>query len=470
MKSVKKLAILLSIIFIAFSCSDDDDDIGLFEPFVVAFENLSTNLASFDSQNTVNLVYSEIANETGTITISISETNAVYGEDYTTTPEAINNELVLNISNSEEQTSFVFNKISDFIDEEALIQFEITSVDYTNGTIQGNSKFEFNGSAGLGGSLEPSTGGPNQQNQVFVDLSNNKITTSRRDSWELGFYGGDEFRVSINTSVYMFAAALSSTDIDAVTASDTQIVDLQPQMNIGQVGANVYSDGVDGDINKTAITEISETNANNPVYLINMGYEVGTGTAEVGSVDISDSARGWKKIRVLKDENDYILQYADLNDTTHEEVRISKDAAFNFTFFSIANNQVVDVQPEKDKWDLGFTVFTNVIAFGTGLGAYGFSDFVISNRNGNVSSYAVDTSISSYEDFSMAEVNTTDFDIKQNVIGSSWRSVFNGGSVKADIFYILKDTEDNIYKIKFLALTNDNGERGYAEIEYELLQ
>jgi Fe-S cluster assembly iron-binding protein IscA len=469
MKSIKKLAILLSIIFIAFSCSDEDD-IGLFEPFVVAFENLSTNLASFDSQTTVNLVYSEIANETGTITINISETNAVYGEDYTTTPEAINNELVLNISNNEEQTSFVFNKISAVIDEEALIQFEITSVDYTNGTIQGNSTFEFNASAGLGGSLEPSTGGPNQQNQVFVDLSNNKMTIARRDSWELGFYGGDEFRVAINTSVYMFAAALSSTDIDAVTASDTQIVDLQPQMNIGQVGANVYADDVEGDINKTAITEISETNANNPVYLINMGYEVGTGTAEVGSVDISDSARGWKKIRVLKDGNDYILQYADLNDTTHEEVRISKNAAFNFTFFSIANNQVVDVQPEKDKWDLGFTVFTNVIAFGAESGAYGFSDFVITNRNGNVSSYAVDTSISSYEDFSMAEVNTTDFDIKQNVIGSSWRSVFNGGSVKADIFYILKDTEDNIYKIKFLALTNDNGERGYAEFEYELLQ
>jgi len=242
------------------------------------------------------------------------------------------------------------------------------------------------------------------------------MTIARRDSWELGFYGGDEFRVAINTSVYMFAAALSSTDIDAVTASDTQIVDLQPQMNIGQVGANVYADDVEGDINKTAITEISETNANNPVYLINMGYEVGTGTAEVGSVDISDSARGWKKIRVLKDGNDYILQYADLNDTTHEEVRISKNAAFNFTFFSIANNQVVDVQPEKDKWDLGFTVFTNVIAFGAESGAYGFSDFVITNRNGNVSSYAVDTSISSYEDFSMAEVNTTDFDIKAKTL------------------------------------------------------
>jgi hypothetical protein len=132
------------------------------------------------------------------------------------------------------------------------------------------------------------------------------------------------------------------------------------------------------------------------------------------------------------------------------------------------NNQTVDVQPEIDKWDLGFTVFTNVIAFGPELGAYGFSDFVITNRNGNVSSYSVETNVSTYEEFSVTDIDNSSFDSSQNTIGSSWRSVFSG-TVTQDIFYILKDHDGNIYKIKFLALTNDSGVRGYPEFEFELL-
>lgn len=465
-KHIKQVAITLCVMLFVLSCSDDETILS--DPFVVAFENLSANLTAFESQNTVNLVYSEITNQTGTITLNIVETNAVYGIDYTTTPAAMNNEIVLNIGSGEMNTSFTFNKISLDIDEETLIEFEITNIAYSNGTIQGNNIFQFNSSASLGGSLMPTTGGPNQQDQVFVDLSNNKITTARRDSWDLGFYGGNDFRVAINGSLYMFAAPLTSTDIDAVSSTSADVTNLQPQMNIGQVGANVYADGVTGDIGTTAISEISATATNNPVYLINMGLEVGTGTPEVGSVDISNDSRGWKKIRVIRSGVDYVLQYADLDDTTHQEVTISKNSAFNFTFFSMENNQTVDVQPEKDKWDLGFTVFTNVIAFGPELGAYGFSDFIITNRNGNVSSYSVETDISTYEDFSVTDIDTSSFDSSQNTIGSSWRSVFSG-TVTPDIFYILKDPDGNIYKLKFLALTNDSGVRGYPEFEFELL-
>jgi nucleoid DNA-binding protein len=56
--------------------------------------------------------------------------------------------------------------------------------------------------------------------------------------------------------------------------------------------------------------------------------------------------------------------------------------------------------------------------------------------------------------------------------GSNWR---NGGgpstlpSVKTDRFYIVKDITGNYYKIRFLAMTNDAGERGNPIIEYSIL-
>ena len=342
---------------------------------------------------------------------------------------------------------------------------EISNIDYSNGTIQGNNIFEFNNSASLGGSLSPNVGGPNEPNQIYIDLSNNKTTQVRRDSWDLGFYGGDDFRVVINGSLYMAAGSTGSTDIDAVTEAD--VTALQGLVAVGTFNpANVaYVDNPNGDVMATAINEVSATDADNPVYLVNMGSEIGTETPEVGSVAVSGSLRGWKKIRVLRNGDDYVLQYADLNDTTHEEVTISKNAAYNFSFFSMVNNNIVDVEPEKERWDICFSVFTNIL---TGAGSYGFSDFIFHNRKGGAESYLVNVADFSYESFSSSNLDDNAFLVDQTAIGSNWRDVFSG-THDDTVFFVVKDPNGNIYKIKFLALTNDNGVRGYPEFEFELL-
>ena len=85
----------------------------------------------------------------------------------------------------------------------------------------------------------------------------------------------------------------------------------------------------------------------------------------------------------------------------------------------------------------------------------------------------VDTELS-YENFTLVDVETSLFvENDRRTIGSSWR---NGGgpgtlpSLKDNVFYIVNDTDGNLYKLKFLALTNENGERGYPEFVYSLLQ
>ena len=39
-----------------------------------------------------------------------------------------------------------------------------------------------------------------------------------------------------------------------------------------------------------------------------------------------------------------------------------------------------------------------------------------------------------------------------------------------NIFYVIKDPNGNIYKLKFTGLLNNNGARGYPEFKYELLK
>ncbi|MFD2822644.1 HmuY family protein [Lacinutrix iliipiscaria] len=326
-----------------------------------------------------------------------------------------------------------------------------------------------------GAAVAPEVGGPNQQNQVYIDLSTNTSSNFQRDSWDLGFYTGTNFRVVINSSIYMATAELTSTDIDAVNSSSTEVQELQPQVAVGTFDAAnmAYIDAPNGSISNTAIAQISDTETNNKVYLVNLGYEVGTETPTVGSVAVSGDSRGWKKIRVLKNGNDYVLQYADLDAVTHEEVTISKDSNYNFTFFSFNTETEVNVEPEKTNWDLNFTVFTNEI---DGYGSYGYSDFVTNNSKSNVAVYMIDTEVDplTYEDFSLADVVDANFIYNdQRIIGSSWR---NGGgpgslpSLKENVFYVVNDTDGNLYKLKFLALTNEIGERGYPEFVYSLLQ
>lgn len=324
-----------------------------------------------------------------------------------------------------------------------------------------------------GATIAPEVGGPNQPNQVYVDLSTTTTTSIQRDTWDLGFYTGNEFRVILNGSIYMAAGKLSSTNIDAVSSASSEVQELQQKVAVGTFNPTntMYIDGPEGDLKSTAIDEVSLTDHQNFVYLVNLGYEVGIEVPSTGSVAISGGSRGWKKIRVLSNGENYTLQYANLDANTHQEVSIHKNNAYQFTFFSFNSESVVNVEPEKVDWDLNFTVFTNEIP---GAGSYGYSDFVVQNSKANVKIYKLDSNSDgvTYNDFNFTNITLDKLASDQRGIGSSWR---NGGgpgrlpSLKETVFYIIEDTEGNLYKLKFLALTNAAGERGYPEFIYKLI-
>ena len=329
-----------------------------------------------------------------------------------------------------------------------------------------------------GAVLKPSVGGPNQPNQVFLDLSTTEAKAVNRTSWDLAFSSGSDFRVAINGSVKMAVKLLATTDM-----SITQVEDSNVAVGAGtNPSSNGYCDNPTGVLSGagaglgTAIAEISVNDADNKVYLVNLGFDISTTTPTLGSVSTDGNARGWKKIRILRNgTSGYKIQYADLNATTYTEKTITKDINFNFTFFSFASGNTVAVEPQKTKWDLCFTTFTNYVNFGTEV-TYGYSDFIVSNMKGGSKVYQVLTSEITYDNFvksNIVEANFTPSATDQRIIGSNWR---NGGgpnslpSIRTDRFYVLKDVDGNYYKIKFLSLTNEAGERGNPTVQYAILK
>jgi hypothetical protein len=467
----KNFILILSFVLLAFTACNNDDNDG--QSVAVAFAESSYNLTS--AATPVQIKFATPAPSAGTITVSYTVTAAAYTTDFTTAPAAAANKIVIPFAQNATSAEFTFNKIKNAVGAE--VKNVIFTIDGSsiNVDIVGNKTIQlnFNEAASLGTALSPEVGGPMQPNQVYVDLSSGKLTTVVRTSWDLGFYSGLEFRVVLNSSVKMSAKQTTSVNIDEVQAEDATMI-----INQGE-GSTTQIDDPAGDIAKTTIAAVSATDADNKVYLINMGSNPATTKPATGSEGAAGgTSRGWKKIRVLRSGNDYKVQYADIAATTHQEVIISKNSAYNFTFFSLLDKKVVNVEPQKNQWDISFTTLTNVLPGATPK-PYFFPDFVLSNVKGEAKSYQVLITAITYDAFTLANVDSSKFTADQRNIGSNWRSTSATGPdgnpvsqfvLRTDRFFVIKDPAGNVYKLKFTGGANETGERGYPKFQYALLK
>lgn len=467
---MKKFLLFFSfLLFAVYSCSDDDNvDTNT---IAVSFATPSANLT--EDVTGVVLSFSNPTLESGIIKLGVTETEAKYGVDYSTDPEGSETSLEVPFEAGVSSVKFKFNKLIPANEGQVKnVKFTINTIS-TSYEIKGNTStvLNFNETALTGTSLTPEVGGPAQPNQVYIDLSSGAMTSVPRVSWDLGFYSGNEFRVVLNNSVKMSVKSLENTDLSAVVEEDNTMLIEHGSGNVEQI------DNPTGVITGTAIAEVSANDAENFVYLVNLGSNPSATPPALGAVAAdSGEHRGWKKIRILRNGNGYKLQYADLNATTYNEVTIDKDASYNFNFFSFTTNGTVNVEPQKDQWDINFTTFTNLVGPVT---PYFYPDFVVNNSRGGALVYAVSTEDFSYEGFSVSDVDQSKFVDDQRGIGSAWRSTSAPGPdgnpmsqfvLKTDVFFVLKDPAGNLYKIKMTGGALEDQERGHPSFVYELLK
>lgn len=310
-------------------------------------------------------------------------------------------------------------------------------------------------------------GGTTYGNKVFIDLSANRQTAVNRANWDLGFYteaGDANFRVILNSSVAMMAKQINKNDLNTVTAADTVGFSADVAYSpFAPVPAQMpYVDYPNGDLTKTAIALIPSTATDSKVYIINRGTGVGSPAP----------ARGWKKIRILRNASGgYTLQHADIAATSFTSIDIPKDDAYFFKYVSFENG-VLNIEPQKKKWDLAWTYFGYTTNFGGGEVPYMFQDFIIQNRNVQVAKILEATK--AYNDFNASSLTdgtvTLTWNTSQTSIGSDWRRTTpSPAQTYSDRYYIIKDGDGNYYKVKFTSLT-DGGQRGFPVIAFALVK
>ncbi|KQM66200.1 hypothetical protein ASE74_09965 [Pedobacter sp. Leaf216] len=304
-------------------------------------------------------------------------------------------------------------------------------------------------------------------NSVYVDFSADKQTSAERDSWDLGFYSGADFKVILNSSNGASALVINKTDLNAVTISDFDPNGLK--VGQGQGNFSLVDDGRETNIlNKTAIAAISSTDAENKVYIINR---------KGGAATVLANEELYKIRIIRKGTAGYTLQYAKITETTFKTLDVTKNTDANFQFASLVKGTAVTVEPAKASWDIvwGYSMYWTTskdVNGNTIYLPYAFSDLVfINNLVGTSAAIVTITDTKTYSAFSESNIAGETFLTNRDVIGSGWRSTQPATGVNTKIFYLIKDAAGNVYKLKFISMgAGDAGTRGKPVIEYKLVK
>ena len=460
--NLMRIGIALSLIVFISSCRKRD---ALPPENYVVFESSSQGVVAAETAVVVKVKTQRGVSGDIPVVINLIEQGVVYGTDYTTTPAASAGKILLTIPSGNNEASFTITKVAGALfDGDETIVSDI----FSSGApvLIGKTKqftLNFGELVAAAAATTLNGGGINFPNKVFVDLSANRQTAVLRSTWDLGFYtGSDDFRVILNSSSAMMAKQINKNDLTQVTAADT--IGFGNEVTFSSTATNPaslpYIDYPTGDLARTAIASIAATATDNKVYIVNRGTGVGNPAP----------TRGWKKIRIIRNASGgYTLQHADIAATTFTSIDIAKDETYFFKYISF-ENAAVAVEPQKKKWDIAWTYFSNVFGSGASESPFLFQDIILLNRNVQVAKVMV--SAKPFADFGESDLVAQTFLTTQNAIASDWRSGGGPGispSVRTDRYYIIKDADNNYYKIRFTSLTQ-NGERGYPAFESVLVK
>lgn len=456
---MKQIFLSLAVIAMSLLASCKDDTAALPDN-LVNFETNAVGIDETEASKTVTIHLSRAAEAATTLSIGVNAINTIYGTDFTTEPAAETGVINLSIAKDATSATFVINKAEGlYFDGDESIELTLSLGDES--LVLGDQNkltvsFASIVSNGSNMTLQGGEGGSSAINSVFVDMSNNVQSSVARKSWDLGFYCADDFRVILNHTVGAAAIAINKNDLTQVTAEDTVALNL----TVSSSNENAFNiiDDVDGDMSKTVFGDISATDADNKVFIINRG------------ISGSTAARAWKKVRVLRTSTGYTLQYANITDATFQTIQIDKDASYNFKYISF-DNGAATVQPTKAKWDFMWTGAIYKTTSGTTLVPYYFSDQVLINHLAGITAAEVLTSTVAYANYAESNIATTTFSDARSTIGSNWRVTQGTVGVKNDRFYVIKDGAGNVYKVRFTSFhASDGGVRGYPTLEYVLVK
>lgn len=181
----------------------------------------------------------------------------------------------------------------------------------------------------------------------------------------------------------------------------------------------------------------------------------------------TDNPNNLKKVVFISVNSDeYVMRYADLDDSHTKVVRIKKDYEYSYAYFSFNDGgKVVFPDPPKDKWDIVFTRYRFIY--------YDLDNFPYIVSGALLNPYKTkgyQDSTKGYDNVTGPEVLTLDYTDHRDVIGFGWKDYDMDQAlytVDKEKTYIIKNRKDEYWKMHFLDFYNQQGIKGTPSFEFE---
>lgn len=287
--------------------------------------------------------------------------------------------------------------------------------------------------------------GTSYERQVYYDLfSIDEMTSNLISAWDLSFESASGgWIIRLNSSKFMLAGNSFDTDFNA----ELSAADLQMRF-----------DKSDGNPDSTALGqwfEITEDSAHSlrQVYLIDRGKNE------------NNKPVGFKKVQFDIQGNDFVMRYANADNSSDTTIFISRDPSMDLVYYSFSTG-LKDIAPMPDQWSLHFTKYTTMLVTDEGENYPYLVTGVLLNPNGVL---AVQDTIHDFLDISRENVVELEFTSRADIIGYEWKYYnFDAGvyTIVPDMNYVIRDRDGFFYKLRFIDFNSDQGEKGYPKFEF----
>jgi hypothetical protein len=249
--------------------------------------------------------------------------------------------------------------------------------------------------------------GASYANEVYYSLSDGEISSTPRDQWDLAF-GTDGMDINI------LANSGAATEVYTYPDGNTSAWDNVDITNIDSwaMMSNSADTWTEGALIRNKIAGDD--------------FDYGWGRYNISTHQISGdslfvvktTAGNYKKLWIVNKNpistvNQWEIKYANIDGSDEQHIFINANdySDKQFVFFSMENNELIDIQPETEDWDLLFTkYFDPAIQY--------YVSGVLSN-DARISVQQIDAVIQDeYEDYEESE-----FSASISTIGYDWKTV-----------------------------------------------
>ena len=154
----------------------------------------------------------------------------------------------------------------------------------------------------------------------------------------------------------------------------------------------------------------------------------------------------------------YIIRFANLNGSNEQTITIPKDTSINFVCISF-DKGIVDVEPNKNTWDLQFGKYTTLLYTEAGEPYPYLLTGVLLNPYKTTA--ALDT-IDQFDDVTFNIAEQQNLVNQKDIIGWDWKEYsfdYEIYTVDPEKIYIVKTSFGYYYKLRFIDFYNSKGRK-----------